>query len=499
MKVLSAKEIKQADEYTIRSEPIQSLDLMERASNAFVEIFTKHFKTQNEVKVFCGMGNNGGDGLAISRLLLNRGYHLKTYIVKNNNEGTPDFNSNLKRLLDLITVENIVQASDIPLISENEVVIDALFGTGLTRPVTGIAAETIVIINKSGAAIVSVDIASGLPADLPLTGDQVVRPYLTITFQVPKLAFFIPENEQFVGKWQIADIGLNKQFIDNTLSKNFYTTTDYIFEHLKKRKKFAHKGDFGKALIISGSFGKMGAAVLCAKACLRSGIGLLTLHIPRCGYEIVQTAVPEAMVSIDNEKNFISGYPDFKGFTAIGIGPGIGTNEGTVNMLGKLLENTLCPMVLDADALNIISRNKYLLDHLPSGSILTPHLAEFERLSGTFNNHFERIESQRQLSAHLKVVIILKGAHTSVSLPDGSVYFNSTGNPGMAKGGTGDILTGIVTALLSQKYPSEVAAILGVYLHGLAADIAVKSKSEESLIASDIIESLPDAFKISRE
>jgi ADP-dependent NAD(P)H-hydrate dehydratase / NAD(P)H-hydrate epimerase len=240
----------------------------------------------------------------------------------------------------------------------------------------------------------------------------------------------------------------------------------------------------------------MGAAVLCAKACLRSGIGLLTMHIPRCGYEILQMTVPEAMVSIDNEKNLISGYPDLKGFTTIGIGPGIGTNEGTVNMLGKILENSLAPTVLDADALNIISKNQYLMEKLPRGSILTPHLVEFERIAGTCYNHFERIEKQRLLSVQRQIVIILKGAHSSISLPDGSLFFNSTGNPGMAKGGSGDVLTGIVTALLGQNYTPEEAAILGVYIHGFAADISSEANSQEGLIASDIVDYLPTAFKI---
>ena len=498
MKILSAKEIMEADAYTIRNEPVKSIDLMERASIAFVELFAKHFPSQKEIKVFCGTGNNGGDGLAISRLLINKGYHVHTYVVKVNDGTTPDFNINYNRLIELTKVKDILRSTDIPEISNNEVVIDALFGTGLTRPVTGIFAETIETINKSGAIIVSVDIASGLQADQPSTGDHIIRPSLTISFQVPKMAFFIPENEQYVGNWEIADIGLSKDFIHNTFSKNFFTTPDFVKSHLKKRKKFAHKGEFGKALIISGSYGKMGAAVLCAKACLRSGIGLLTMHIPRCGYEIIQTAVPEAMSSIDREKNLISGYPDLKGFNTVGIGPGIGTHESTINMLGKLLENSLSPMVLDADALNILSRNNYLLDNLPPGSILTPHLIEFERIAGACKNHFERIERQRQLSVHLHVIIILKGAYTSVSLPDGTIYFNSTGNPGMAKGGTGDVLTGVVTALLGQNYSSNEAAILAVYLHGLAGDIAVESKDQESLIASDIIECLPQAFKISK-
>jgi NAD(P)H-hydrate epimerase len=238
----------------------------------------------------------------------------------------------------------------------------------------------------------------------------------------------------------------------------------------------------------------MGAAVLCARACLRSGIGLLTMHIPGCGYEIMQTAVPEAMTSADNQKNLISGYPDLDDYDVIGIGPGIGVHENTVNMIGRLLENALAPMVVDADALNILARNDYLLENLPAKSILTPHIREFERIAGSCGNHFERIERQRDLSIHLHLIIILKGAYTSISLPDGTIYFNNTGNPGMATPGSGDVLTGIATALLGRKYSPEEAAILAVYIHGLAGDYAARSKGQESLIASDIIESLPLAF-----
>jgi NAD(P)H-hydrate epimerase len=498
MKILSANQIREADAYTIANEPIASIDLMERASRAFTEIFSRYFSPRSAVKVFCGTGNNGGDGLAISRLLHIKGYNVTTYTVITGDQASPDFQINLGRFNKIIGVPEVRDKKDIPAISKNDIVIDALFGSGLSRPVTGLYADVIRAINEGGAKTVAVDIASGLRADQPSEGDCIIQPELTVSFQFPKLAFFVPENEPYTGKWEIADIGLDRNFIENIKCTDFMVSPVYAQAHLKGRKKFAHKGDAGKVLIISGSYGKMGAAVLSAKACIRSGTGLLTMHIPECGYTIMQTSVPEAMVSVDSGKSLISGYPGLEGYNAIGIGPGIGTHDQTVNMLGKLLENTLAPIVFDADALNILSRNSFLLDKLPPESIFTPHHREFERIAGPCRNHFERIQKQRELSSRFNIIIALKGAHTSISLPDGTIFFNNTGNPGMATGGAGDVLTGIITALLGQKYSPAEATILAVYLHGLAGDIASESRGYEGMIASDIIESLPEAFKMAR-
>ncbi|HLF36069.1 MAG TPA: NAD(P)H-hydrate dehydratase [Cyclobacteriaceae bacterium] len=498
MKILSAKQIREADAYTIANEPIASIELMERASQAFTEIFSRYISPRSAVKAFCGTGNNGGDGLAISRLLHLKGYTVTAYTVITGDQASPDFQVNLGKLNKIISVSEIRNKNDIPAISKNDIVIDALFGSGLSRPVTGLFADVIRAINNSGAKTVAVDIASGLRADQPSEGDCIIQPELTISFQFPKLAFLIPENEPYTGKWEIADIGIDRNFIENIKCTDIMVSSVYAQTHLKRRKKFVHKGDAGKVLIISGSYGKMGAAVLSAKACIRSGTGLLTMHIPECGYEIMQTSVPEAMVSVDSGKSLIAGYPGLEGYNAIGIGPGIGTHDKTVNMLGKLLENSLAPIVFDADALNILSRNSFLLDKLPPQSIFTPHHREFERMAGPCTNHFERLQKQRDLSSRLNIIIVLKGANTSISLPDGTIFFNNTGNPGMATGGAGDVLTGIITALLGQKYSPSEAAILAVYLHGLAGDIALETRGYEGMIASDIIESLPEAFKMAR-
>lgn len=496
MKILSAREIREADAYTISHEPIASIELMERASNAFVREFTRRFSNLYNVQVICGTGNNGGDGLAIARLLLAEKYKVKAGVIRSG-ESSADFNKNYERLNSVMPITEIHVPGEIPALSKDDILIDAIFGSGLTRVVSGIYSEVILAMNRSGATIVSVDIASGLPVDQPAQGDSIIRPSVTVSFQTAKPAFLIPENESFTGTWTVVDIGLDQEFIRNSGSKNYLISGDFLKQHLQPRRRFAHKGDFGKVLVLSGSLGKMGASVLCSKACLRAGAGLLTVHVPRCGYEIIQTSVPEAMASVDTETNFISGYPSLENFDAVGVGPGIGMHDHTVNMLGKLIDNFFSPAVFDADALNILARNSYLLENIPRKSILTPHIGEFERIAGTCSNHYERLDKQRELSKKHEIIIILKGAHSSVSLTDGSVFFNTTGNPGMATGGAGDVLTGIVTSLLGQKYTPEEAAIMSVYLHGLAGDLAVKFKGQEGLIASDIIEFLPEAISMS--
>ena len=494
MKILTAAETRQADAYTIENEPIASVDLMERASMAFTNIFTKHFGLEIPVKIFCGSGNNGGDGLAVARLLLKQKYKVETWLVNFEDKGSPDFMTNLGKLKKWHSPHVLSSIDDFPDLSEHDVIIDAIFGSGLTRPIEGFYAEVIKSINKRPGKIVSIDIASGLFADAPSPGPFIIRPALTISFQTPKLAFMIPENEEFVGGWEIADIGLDREFIAKTKSQYYLLTESRVSNMVQKRLNFAHKGDFGKAIMMCGCLGKIGAAVLGAKACMRTGTGLLTMLIPQCGYEIMQTSVPEAMVVVDGHKEFLTQYPELEPYNTVGIGPGIGTQPETTQMLIKLLENYSKPMVLDADAINILGKNRFLLEKLPEESILTPHIKEFERITKPVGNHFERLDLQQKFSRKYKVIVILKGAHSSITLPDGSVYFNSTGNPGMATGGSGDVFTGILTGLLAQYYPPGNAALLGTYLHGLAGDLAAEKRGQQGMIASDIIEEIPQTY-----
>jgi len=499
MKILSTAETKQADTYTIENEPIASIDLMERASMAFIRIFTTHCDSNRNVHIFCGTGNNGGDGLAVARLLLKQKYHVDTYVVNFKGEGSRDFLVNYDRLKKIKEPHILNEKGKFPDFGKNDVIIDAIFGSGLTRPVEGFYAQVISEINEKSNHIVSIDIASGLFADEPSRKGAIIKPSLTISFQMPKLAFLIPENENFVGKWIIADIGLNQEFIEKTSSRYHLLTDMVIKKMIKIRKRFAHKGDFGKAIMISGGMGKMGAAVLGAKACMRAGAGLLTMQIPLCGYEIMQASVPEAMVTVDIQKEYISQYPDLIPYDAVGIGPGIGTHADTTKMLYKLLENYSKPLVLDADAINIIGKNRFLLEKLPEGSILTPHLKEFERITEECENHFERLKLQQEFSTKYKVIVILKGAHSSISLPNGRIFFNTTGNPGMATGGSGDVLTGIATSLLAQNYQPMEVALLSAFLHGLAGDLAEKKYGQQGMIASDIIEEIPQAYHLMKK
>lgn len=489
LKILDMAQVRALDAWTIEHEPVKSVDLMERAAKAFVSWFVMRFDATHRVGVVCGTGNNGGDGLAIARLLAGLDYAVSVWIVRGAKE-TDDFTTNLRRLESQVKPVEFVAGTSF---EGCEVIIDAIFGSGLTRPVEGIFGEAIRQVNSAEAIRVAVDIPSGLFADQHTTG-PVVKADLTVTFQLPKVAFLLPENQGYVGEWRRVDIGLDKSFIRRAETARYYLTRKAVKKLLRARRKFSHKGDFGHALLVSGSLGKMGAAVLASRGALRAGVGLLTARIPGCGVTILQAAVPEAMVSVDPGDRVFSQAPATDAFDAIGVGPGIGQSAETLSALRELLDAGK-PMVIDADALNLLAAHRELLHIVPKGSILTPHPKEFERLSGKWENDFDRLAKQLALARQLKSVVIVKGAHSAVATPEGDVIFNCTGNPGMATGGTGDVLTGILTGLLAQGYPAHEAALLGVYLHGLSGDIAVREKGQHGLIAGDLTDFLPNAFK----
>lgn len=494
LKILSAQQIRDLDKFTIENEPIAPIDLMERACHAFVHWFVQHVRVEKKIGIVCGTGNNGGDGLGIARLLNERGYNVKAWVVRGEMSETDNFKTNFKRLNEKISIGEISKPTDRGLFHDRDVLVDAIFGSGLSRAPEGIYAQVISCINQTDAIRIAVDIPSGLLADSPSQG-AIAEANHTISFQLPKLAFLFAENNKFVGDWHVVDIGLSKEFIEKVSCENFYTNAKSIKKIIRPRDKFSHKGTYGHALLMSGSFGKIGACVLAARAALRSGLGLLTVHLPSRGYAIIQTSVPEAMASVDEAEDYLSNIPEHLNYTTIGIGPGIGTHSTTVNAFGKVLKEFKKPMVIDADALNILAQHKQLIDLIPEGSILTPHPKEFERLAGSWRNEFERLELLRNFSMKIRSVIVLKGAYSAVAAPDGNVYFNSTGNPGMATGGSGDVLTGIVTGILSQGYPPLDAALIGVYIHGLSGDLAATDVGMNSLTAGDLIEFLPYAFK----
>lgn len=496
MKILTSEQIRSADAYTIKNEPIESVDLMERASEAFVRELLRIKNDCSHFTVFAGPGNNGGDGLVIARLLSRKGFSVHVCYVDFSENVSKDFEINKTRLMNTtVTFQSIRSIEDLTEIRQKSTVIDAIFGSGLTRPVKGFPGEVIDHINAADHYTVAVDIPSGLFHDNNADNDlkAVVKADLTISFQVPKLCFLLPEFSEFVGKWVIVNIGLDKSFIAD-LKTNFFTLERSDIQ-VNPRDSFAHKGTFGHALLCSGSLGKMGAAILSSRSCLRSGVGLLTTLVPSCGYSILQESVPEAMALTSDSENELSGVaPELTSYKAIGAGPGIGTKAPTHDFIKSLIMSSEAPLVLDADALNIISNDLSLLKYLQNRAILTPHPKEFDRIAGTSMNTYERIEKQIALSKEFNIVIILKGHHSSISTPEGNVFFNTTGNPGMSTAGSGDVLTGITLAFAAMGYSLTEAAKISVYLHGLAGDIALSEVGEASMIASDLIEHLPKAF-----
>jgi len=485
-KILNADQVRKADQYTIDQEPISSIALMERASKAFISAIRNSELKKKRILIVCGVGNNGGDGLAITRLLRAKGLNVKALLVMFKKSLTPDCDANLKRLDNVDLIES---GDSIPDLSAFDLIIDAIFGSGLTRQPEGFVAELIHTINESGKEIYSIDVPSGLHCDSIANSTSIVKADRVISFQRPKMCFFYPENGLYIKSWEVADIGLDEGFIQNQNSDH-YILDHQISRLVKDRKRYSHKGNYGHTLLIAGEYGKMGAAVLAARACLKSGTGLLTTYVPKCGYEIIQRTVPEAMCLTDNSNETLSSTPDTTKYSSIGIGPGIGTKPKTVKMIGNLLKECDKQMVLDADALNILSENRELLKLLPENSVLTPHIKEFDRLTGKSKNSIERFEKQAAFSRTHRCIVVLKDAHTCISSTDGKLYFNTSGNPGMATGGSGDVLTGIIAGLLAQQYEPLTAALIAVYYHGLAGDKAAELNGMNALTASDIVEQL---------
>ncbi len=501
MKVLPVSDIRKADVYTINNEPIASVDLMERAAAKLCEWILSNMPSDKSFMIFCGMGNNGGDGLALARMLYHKNYDVRAFLVHHSENMSPDCEKNHLRLLNEteIVVGDIFDESDFPDVSvEDDIIIDAVFGSGLSRPLCGVAAGLVQYLNSISAQRVSVDMPSGLFADVPMQGGEAFKADITLTLQFPKLSFFFPENDDFVGHFYVLDICLHPDFIRDVDVENYFVERPMIQSLLRPRRRFSHKGTYGHALLVAGSSRMTGAAVLSAKACLHSGVGLLTVHVPQKAALPLQTTVPEAIVDIDEDEIASTCLGKTSQYSAIGIGPGIGQDEATANLLKRLIQDADSPLVLDADALNILGSNHTWIPFLPVKTILTPHPKEFERLFGKTTNSFERLTLQRTMSVKHGIVIVLKGAYTSITMPNGACFFNSTGNPGMATAGSGDVLTGIILSLLAQGYTPESAAVLAVYLHGLAGDIGASEKGYEALVAGSVIENIGNAFCLIR-
>ena len=493
MKILSAEQIREIDAKTIHYEGISSLELMKRAAGAFYDWFIKKYPDKNiSILILSGVGNNGGDGLMVARMLHKAGYRVHTSVVEYSEKYTEDCAHNVRRVkAENIPFNRITTKEDIPDFSKYDILIDALFGTGLAREITGIAAEVIQKMNESGKTIVSIDLPSGLFLDKKTT--FAVKADETVTFQIPKLALYLPDNYRFVGNVAIVNIGLSEKAIAEASTKQFLIEKKDIRELLKPLSKFAHKGTQGHALIIGGSLGKTGAVCLASKAALKTGCGLVTAYLPQCGTQVIQTYFPEAMAIEDKKFEHISDidfelHPD-----AVGIGIGIGKQEETQQAFYRFLQKNKLPTVIDADGLNILSLHPEWLSLLSPKTILTPHPKELSRLIGEWCDDYEKIERTIAFAQKYHLIVVIKGAH-SLIIDSENLYVNDSGTPALATAGSGDVLTGIITSLLAQGYEPIHAAKIGVYLHGLTANLTQKTIHPRSFVASDIIDNIGNAY-----
>jgi len=498
MKILSPSQIYKADQATIKNESITSIYLMERVGKLCTDWIVKNFKSETKPTyyIFCGIGNNGGDGLVIARLLLKQGFNIKVFIVNFSEKRTDDFLENLERLKNLDYWPIVINESDtFPKIEKNAIIIDAIFGLGLKRSPSGFTKKLIKHINKSNQFILSIDFPSGLFAQEPVKDkDAVIKANHTLTFQCPKLAFLLPDNQEYTLSWEVLNIGLDNTFINKLPKELSLTFKEQIIDFYKERTTFSHKGNFGHTLLMGGSFGKIGAMVLALKAANKIGSGLVTGLIPNCGYQITQTCIPEAMC-LTSGKDVLIGFDNKIKANAIGIGMGMGQHITTQKAFLNFLKENKTPLVLDADALNCLARYPEAYKHLPKNTILTPHKKELERLIGTWDNDYDKLEKLKSFSRTNDLIVVSKGAYTVIASKD-KMYFNSTGNQALATGGSGDVLSGIITGLLAQHYQPLQAAIFGVFIHGLTANIAINEGfTYETFTASDIIKFLPNAFK----
>lgn len=495
MEILNAASIRAWDEYTILHEPIASIDLMERAASRCTEWLLSNGYKERSFSIYCGKGNNGGDGLAIARQLIKSGQTVDIYIIEHGHRGTEDFQANLSRLHAISSnIKFISSEESIYQPIEEEIIIDAIFGTGLNKPVHGIEQKLIEYLNNSGKEIISIDIPSGLFTDNSTDEATCIRATHTLSFQCFKKAFLIAENAKSIGQVQILDIGLQPRYTKERERDDRFIDIDQLKKFFNRRNAFSHKGQFGHAALIAGSKGMIGAAVLAARACMRSGLGKLTVMIPQVGCDIMQVSVPEAICLTAGE-NHIENLELLQPFSAIAIGPGLGVYPNHLQLLIKIFQEFNRGLILDADALNTLALHPKSLKHIPKKSIITPHPGEFDRLFGNSKNGFQRIELAREKANALEIIIVLKGRYTCIALPSGTCYFNPTGNSGLAKAGSGDVLTGIILGLRSQGYSPEQSALLSVYLHGLAADIAIQDQSEESLLGTDVVNKIGAAFR----
>lgn len=499
MKLFSKEQIYEGDKLTTERQKISSTELMERAGT---QIFNwMHMRMQGAqvpIHVFCGIGNNGGDGLVLARHLITHGYNVVTYIVNCSDKRTKDFLLNYDHIKNVTkkwpTMLSCKSDFEDVVIGVDDIIVDAVFGIGLNRPPNTWVQELFQKFRDSKAFTLSIDIPSGLYTDKAVEYSKaVVHANYTLSFQSPKLVFFLPETAKYTSQWEALDIGIDRDYLMQTETEVELISKHEVLPIYKPRQKFAHKGDFGHVLMLGGSYGKIGAVNLASRAALGSGCGLVTAYVPKCGYQSLQTAIPEVMVITDEDETNISNIQFEIEPTVIGVGVGLGTSEKTAKAFEAFLKQNKSPLVIDADALNLLSKKKALLKLLPEQSILTPHPKELERLVGAWSDDFEKLKKVKAFSKKYNVIVLIKGAH-SITVYNEKLYVNTTGNPGMATAGSGDVLTGIISGLVAQAYEPLAATIFGVYLHGKAADISLEDYGYQSLIASHIVATIGEAY-----
>jgi hydroxyethylthiazole kinase-like uncharacterized protein yjeF len=469
--LLTAQQIREADAHTIANEPISSVNLMERASKAFVGWFINHFPDKHlTISVYCATGNNGGDGLAIARMLYDHKYfNIDVKIARFSEKSSADFNTNLARIMHMGLDLRELKPEGVFPTEKSEIIIDALLGSGLNKPLDGEYKRLADFINEANRTVVAVDVPTGFFTDGEMDKDAtVIKADLVITFQQPKINFLLPESAPHIKCWEVVSIGLDEDFIQWLKSPYQFVTDKDIKQLLKPRQHFSNKGTYGHGLIIAGQPETMGAALLSSAGCVYAGAGLTTACVPESGLTALNTCLPEVMAIV--RKGGDLPEVEWDKFTAIAIGPGLGKDKATVALLTEVFNNFKNPVVIDADALNVLAANPELWKKVPAGSILTPHMKEFDRLFGKHTNWWQRLLKSLEMAKQHNINIVLKNDYTMVATPEGKVYFNSTSNPAMATGGMGDVLTGVITSLLAQKYTPQEACIIAVYIHGKAGD-----------------------------
>ncbi|MBA4348461.1 MAG: bifunctional ADP-dependent NAD(P)H-hydrate dehydratase/NAD(P)H-hydrate epimerase [Thermodesulfovibrio sp.] len=515
MKVVTSDEMREIDRVTIEKYGIPGPVLMERSGLA-VALRVKELYSSKKVVVLCGSGNNGGDGLVAARNLHNMGFRVNILIFAPKDALSPDCKAQYeiaKKIGVPVEFRKGINRRDI----HGSVVIDAVFGTGLSRIVTGEIAKIFTLLNNSDTHVISVDIPSGISSDTGKILGQAIKADFTITFGLPKRGHYLYPGAEYTGKLFVEDIGFPDGLLSSNKIKVDLIEKEFITGLIPQRPKYSHKGDYGHVLVVAGSKGKTGAALMTAKACMRSGAGLVTIGVPESLMNVFQRRVTEEMtLPLPDDgrgmlsANSINTILDFasKKADVVAVGPGIGVSSDTEKIVVELVKKSPLPIVIDADGINCLKGRRSVLKNAKSPVILTPHPGEMARLlsqkSGDRSQKSEvelrkeieqdRINMAVSFAKGTGTYVVLKGVPTIVSVPEGNAYINTTGNPGMATAGSGDVLTGIIASLMGQGLNPVDASILGVYLHGLAGDIAAKKKGEHSLIASDIINSLPAAF-----